>query len=245
MVHALHRAERETCGGVGNSCCETVDSDLHIRHFSKTTFFGLIGVPRRYVKVGSRPWFDSALQALGALPNLLQCRFKSSQLFRARIGKDFSNFGGVFAKNRRDQFFTFWCERYDPDAAILRTLDPAYQAPFDEAVNGRTDRAGRKVHLWADRIHRQRPFVEERFKYPEVGIVDSRLLKSRIKIFRGRLEGLPPYQPTVDRVSRVLVHDETILLFLYNRCPAECIYVNRMCINKSWKRGHAAYGTYK
>jgi hypothetical protein len=27
------------------------------------------------------------------------------------------------------------------------------------------------------------------------------------------LEGLPPYQPTVDRISRVLVHDETILLF--------------------------------
>jgi hypothetical protein len=27
------------------------------------------------------------------------------------------------------------------------------------------------------------------------------------------VEHLPPYQPTVDRVSRVLVHDETILLF--------------------------------
>jgi hypothetical protein len=62
-------------------------------------------------------------------------------------------------------------------APILGTLVPAYQAPFDEAVDSRTDRAGRKVHLWADRIHRQRPFFEERFKYPEVGIVDSRLLK--------------------------------------------------------------------
>src|SRR6266478_5941609 len=203
MVHALHRAERETCGGVGNSCCETVDSDLHIRHFSKTTFFGLIGVPRRYVKVGSRPWFDSALQAL----------FKSSQLFRARIGKDFSDFGGVFAKNRRDQFFAFWGERYDPDAPILRTLDPAYQPSIQQAVDGHTDRAGRKVHLWADRIHRQRPFVEECFKYPEVGIVDSRLLKSRIKIFRGRPKRLPQYQPTVKPVSRVLPHDESIFTF--------------------------------
>ena len=119
----------------------------------------------------------------------------------------------MFAKNRRDQFFAFWGERYDPDAPILRTLDPAYQAPFDEAVNGRTDRAGRKVDLWPDRIHRQRPFVEEHFKYPEVGIVDSRLLKSRIKIFRGSVKGLPPYQPTVDRVSRVLAHDQTIVPF--------------------------------
>jgi len=129
------------------------------------------------------------------------------------MGKDFPDFGCVFAENRRDQFFAFCRERHDADAAILRTLDPAHQASFDEAVNGRTDRAGRKVDLWSDRIHRQRPFVEEHFQYPEVGIVDSRLLKSRIKIFRGRMKGLPPYQPTVDRVSRVLVHDETILLF--------------------------------
>jgi hypothetical protein len=56
-------------------------------------------------------------------------------------------------------------------------------------------------------------FVEERFKYPEVGIVDSRLLKSRIKIFRGRPKGLPQYQPTVNRVSRVLAHDQTIVPF--------------------------------
>src|SRR5580693_4469482 len=158
-------------------------------------------------------WIDSGPQTLGALPNLLQCRFKSSQFLRARIGKDFPNFGGVFAKNRRDQLFAFWGERYDPDAPILRTLDPAYQASIQQAVDGHTDRAGRKVHFWADRIHRQRPFVEECFKYPEVGIVDSRLLKSRIKIFRGRSKGLPQYQPTVNRVSRVLVHDETIFTF--------------------------------
>src|ERR1700682_6025026 len=160
---------------------------------------------------GKALWIDPGPQTFGALANLFQCRFKSSQLFRARIGKDFPDFGGVFAKNRRDQVFAFWGERYDPDAPILKTLDPAYQAPFDEAVNGRTDRAGRKVHLWPDRIHRQRPFVEEHFQYPEVGIVDPRFLKSRIEIFRGSVKGLPPYQPTVDRVSRVLPHDKTIL----------------------------------
>src|SRR4029077_6895144 len=114
-------------------------------------------------------------------------------------------------KNRPDQFFAFWGERYDPDAPILWTLDPAYQTSIQQAIDSHTDRARRKVHLWADRIHRQRPLVEECFQYPEVGIVDSRLLKSRIKIFRGRPKGLPQYQPTVDRVSRVLVHDKTIL----------------------------------
>src|SRR5271170_490303 len=41
MVHALHRAEGETCGRVGNSGCETVDSNLHLRHFYSTTFFSI------------------------------------------------------------------------------------------------------------------------------------------------------------------------------------------------------------
>src|SRR5258708_33158249 len=84
---------------------------------------------------------------------------------------------------------------------IRTTLDPAYQASIQQAVDGHTDRAGRKEHFWADGIHRQRPFVEECFKYPEVSIVDSRLLKSRIKKFRSRMKGLPQHQPTVNRVS--------------------------------------------
>jgi len=84
-------------------------------------------------------WIDSGRQALGAFPDPFQRRFKISQLFWARIGKHFPNFGGVFAKNRRDQFSAFWCERYDPDAPILRTLDPAYQASIQQAVDGHTD----------------------------------------------------------------------------------------------------------
>src|SRR2546429_9926067 len=49
---SLHDALPISCGWVGNGCCETVDSNLHLRHFSKTTFFELIAVLRRYVKVG-------------------------------------------------------------------------------------------------------------------------------------------------------------------------------------------------
>src|SRR5713101_5842305 len=42
MVHAFHRTERETGGRVGNSCCETVDSNLHLHHFSRTTFISIV-----------------------------------------------------------------------------------------------------------------------------------------------------------------------------------------------------------
>src|ERR1700730_19392872 len=91
---------------------------------------------------------DSAPQTLGALPNLFQCRCKSSQLFQARIGKDFPDFGCVFAENRCDQFFAFWGERDDPDAPILGTLYQAYQASVHQAVEGRHHRPQRKEQLW-------------------------------------------------------------------------------------------------
>jgi hypothetical protein len=116
--------------------------------------FRLIGAIRRYVIAGLNTLDDSGPQILGALAKLLEYRLKGAQLFRARIGKDFPKFDCVFAKNRRDQSFAFWCERHD--AARTRRssgLSARLTRPFDEAVNGRTDRAGRKVHLWPDRIH--------------------------------------------------------------------------------------------
>src|SRR5713226_7208414 len=51
MVHAPHRAERETCRRVGNSCCETVDSNLHYHHISSTTF---ISIDRRTTPLSHR-----------------------------------------------------------------------------------------------------------------------------------------------------------------------------------------------
>jgi hypothetical protein len=35
-----------------NSCCETIDSNLHLRHLSRATFISMIGALRRYVIVG-------------------------------------------------------------------------------------------------------------------------------------------------------------------------------------------------
>ena len=48
--------------------------------------------------------------------------------------------------------------------------------------------------------------------------------------------------PAVNRDSRVLVHDETILILLYNQCPQEYIYVNILCINRCWERATNSSG---
>jgi hypothetical protein len=81
-------------------------------------------------------------QALGALANLFQYCFKSSQLLRARIGKDFPDFGSVFAKNRRDQVFAFWGERYDPDTPILWTLSARLTRPLSNMRSMAISRIG-------------------------------------------------------------------------------------------------------
>jgi hypothetical protein len=170
----------------------------------------LIGVPRRY---------ESWLQDLGLIPvPRLSARFpiffnvvsRARNSFGLASAKTFLISAACLRKIGAIKSLPFWGERYDPDAPILRTLDPAYQPSIQEAVDGYTDRAGRKVHLWADRIHRQRSFVQEGLQYAEVGIVDSRLLKSGKEIFRSRLEGLTPYQPTMHRVCGALCHDQAI-----------------------------------
>ena len=51
-ISRLIDLRRETFGRVENNCGETVDSNLHFRHFFRTTFIRLIGALRRYVIVG-------------------------------------------------------------------------------------------------------------------------------------------------------------------------------------------------
>src|ERR1700730_6034561 len=97
-------------------------------------------------------WINPRLQPLCMLADFFQCRFKSSQFFRVHIGKRFPDFRCMFAENRRDQFFAFCRERHDANAPILGALDPAYEAPIEEAANGRTDRAARTVPAPAARI---------------------------------------------------------------------------------------------
>src|SRR5882724_12877794 len=89
MVHALYRAECDLCGRVGNSCCETVDSNLHLRHFSRTTFISMIGVLRRYVKVGLRPWFDPLPRLSARLPIFFNVVSKARNSFGLASAKTF------------------------------------------------------------------------------------------------------------------------------------------------------------
>src|SRR6266481_4461037 len=119
MVHALHRAELETCGRVGNSCCETVDSNLHYRHFSRTTF---ISIDRRTTPLSHR-WLKDF--GLSPFPRL-SARFP---IFFNVVSRARNSFGLASAK-------TFLIS-----AACLRKIGAINLLPFGVSDTMRTRRS--------------------------------------------------------------------------------------------------------
>jgi hypothetical protein len=118
-VHALHRAERETCGRVGNSRCETVDSNLHLSHFSRTTF---ISADRRTTPL-CRRW----LKHFGLTPvPRLSARFP---IFFSVVSTARNSFGLASAK-------TFLIS-----AACLRKIGAISSLPFGVSDTIRTRRS--------------------------------------------------------------------------------------------------------
>src|SRR5260221_8208780 len=119
MVHALHRAECQACGRVGNSGCETVDSNLHYRHFSRTIF---ISIDRRTTPLCQR-W----LKDFGLTPvPRLSARFP---IFFNVVSRARNSFGFASAK-------TFLIS-----AACLRKIGAINLLPFGVSDTMRTRRS--------------------------------------------------------------------------------------------------------
>src|SRR5712692_3889851 len=119
MVHALHGAERETCGRVGNSCCETVDSNLHLLHLYKTIF---ISIDRRTTPL-CQCWFKH----LGLTPvPRLSARFP---IFFNAVSRARNSFGLASAKT------------FPISAACFRKIGVINLLPFAVSDTTRTRRS--------------------------------------------------------------------------------------------------------
>jgi len=117
-----------------------------------------------YVIVGLKTWIDSVPRLAARCPIFFNVFSSSSQFLRARLGKDFL-FLRRFCEKSARSMLCLLCERYNPDAgggvAILRTLDPAFQASVDEAVDGVADGSRRSMPLWAvSDLPAKGPFVQ-------------------------------------------------------------------------------------
>src|SRR5713226_569853 len=119
MMHALERAERETCGRVGNTCCETVDSNLHYHHVSSTT---LISIDRRTTPLSHR-WRKHF--GLTPVPRL-SARFP---IFFNVVSKARNSFGLASAKTLLIS------------AACLRNIGAINSLPFAVSDTTRTRRS--------------------------------------------------------------------------------------------------------
>jgi hypothetical protein len=76
-------------------------------------------------------------------------------------------------ENPPDQRPARWREGYIGDAAIIRACLTADQALFFKAVDRGGNGTAGQHHLPSDRIHRQRPFMQQNFQYSKIRQAES------------------------------------------------------------------------
>src|ERR1700682_3772681 len=116
IVHPLHRAELNTCRRVGNSCCETVDSNLHL-------FFPQEINPR------TSPVTKFRLQDLGLIP---------VPKLSARLPIFFSIFSRL-----RTSFGVASANTFPISSACFRKIGAINSLPFGVSDTTRTRRSSR------------------------------------------------------------------------------------------------------
>jgi hypothetical protein len=94
--------------------------------------------------------------------------FELLQLVCGKLREDFFHCCRMLSKNRDNEFLAARGKCDDSNATILRAFDPAYQSLAIQTVNRDADRPWGQIHLWSDRIYRQRTLVQEHLKNPEV-----------------------------------------------------------------------------
>src|SRR5712671_487924 len=235
MVHALHRAECQACGRVGNSGCETVDSKLHYRHFSRTIF---ISIDRRTTPLCQR-W----LKHFGLTPvPRLSARFP---IFFSIVSRLRTSFGLASAK-------TFLIS-----AACLRKTGAINSLPFGVSDTTRTRRSSGLSTRLTRPLSNSRSTATlidpgVRFTFGPIvftgkGPLFRRASSIRKSVSSSPVSSSPAYRyfaaawnPFIHISQQCTGSAEfffitTILMLLCNQWLQQCIYINRLDINKTAK----------
>src|SRR5258705_1571359 len=102
----------------------------------------LIGALRRYLIVWRMHFGLTPVRRLSAwFPIFFNVVSRARNSFGLASAKTFLISAACLRKIGAINALPFGVKRYNPDAPILRTLDPAYQASVDEAVDGGADGA--------------------------------------------------------------------------------------------------------
>src|SRR6266404_2389849 len=84
----------------------------------------------------------------------------------------------MLSKSGNNEILAASGEGNDPNAPVFGALDPADQAPRDEAIDSDTDRAWGQSDHWAYRIDGQRPFAQQEFEHAEIREAESGLFNT-------------------------------------------------------------------
>jgi hypothetical protein len=135
---------------------------------------------------------------LGALSYPLETGLKLPQFLRAQFRKDLFYHRGVLLKDRNDYTPPLFCERDDSHAPVVGAIGPAHQPLPAKAIDGDANRSGRQFNDRSDCIYGQRPFVQQRFEHPKVGISEPGIQHPGRGVPGEGAHRLEQNQPSVD-----------------------------------------------
>src|SRR5262245_64948582 len=144
-------------------------------------------------------WSRSTLvhQRSSLLADLLKRHLEATKLLGAQFREHSPHLPGMLSESGNDDVLPARGEGDDTNTPVFRALDPGYQALREETVHSDTDRAWGQIDDRADRIHGQRPFVQQGFQHTEIREAESGLFNISGCVPCQRAHRHHHYQPVV------------------------------------------------
>src|SRR6516165_5636330 len=180
-------------------------------------------------------WSLSTLlhQRGSALAEPLNRHFETMKFLRAQFGEHSLHLPGMLSECRNDQILAAWGEGNDTNASVFRALDPADQALREETVHSDADRAWGQIDDWADRVDRQRPFVQQEFQHAEIREAESSLFNTGGCVPCQSAHRLHHYQPDVVRPLNAPAHKKPEF---FRSIPSSIIFISIDMTPMQWRR---------
>src|ERR1700723_732911 len=107
-------------------------------------------------------------QFFGASSDSLEHFFQLAPFLGRDILKGASDESSVLAEDGKEYSASFLGKRNGTHAAVAIALHATDQPLLVETINCDADRSGVEVHLRANHVDGQRPFVQKNFQHPEI-----------------------------------------------------------------------------
>ncbi len=125
----------------------------------------------------------------------------------ASLGRVFTQFfqkpdifhrGGVLAKASGNQRSSLGRQFNPAHPSVVRVILARNEPSFNQPIDSHADGSRSEPDLWANRIHRERAFMQERFQDAEIGVAQLRPLDALLRVREQRLKGFHQNEPDMN-----------------------------------------------